>query len=216
MAVSCRPSCQSLQQTTGSVGKAESRNFKFNSCITFNTANSTAMDAKRIHSESESEYHESMEDVLMSLLDGTHLAPSQAGNDSKLTKDKTAGSANHYEYLLDSQYDDISENEGSVVSQGYELDLLGDFQESPSNGFYPAIPGQTISEQRNTAAQVEEREKANSLTQSSDLRENGSLQLDTNHWNIGSYCPGPPIPGHDTETDPGSLWYCQPTQPKGG
>ena len=53
MAVSCRPSCQSLQQTTGPVCKAESGNFDFNSYITFNTANSTAMDAKRIPSESE-------------------------------------------------------------------------------------------------------------------------------------------------------------------
>ena len=92
-------------------------------------------------------------------------------------------------------YDDISEDEVSVVGRGCELDLLGDFEGSPSNRFHLATPDRIPPELMDSAAQVEEREKANSLTQSSDLRENGSLHPGTNLWKTGSHCPGPHHPG---------------------
>ena len=97
-----------------------------------------------METESDSEYNESMEDMLMSLLGETHLAPGPTGSDPGLFKNKSEGDSNPYEYLLDPQYDNISEEEASVVDQGCELDLLGDFdltdRGSPNNRFHLSTP----------------------------------------------------------------------------
>ena len=92
-----------LQQTTGQVYRAKCENFNYNSFTPLNLATSTTMDEWRVNTEPDSECSESMEDILMSLMDDTHLVPGQTGNNPGLLQKESEGNANPYEYLLDSK-----------------------------------------------------------------------------------------------------------------
>ena len=158
---------------------------------------SAEMDDWRMEMESDSKYTESVEEMLMSLLGETHLTPGSTGSDSGISKKQSEGDANPYEYLLDSQYDDVSEEEASEVEQGCELDLLGDLPSkgSPSNRLHPSTPDRSPFEFLNPVVQVEERGKVNNFTQPSDLRENGFLHPGSNLWGTDPQHPGPHYPG---------------------